>query len=130
MNAGGWNRSRLLISGAHSGVGKSSITLALVAALRRRGLKVQTFKVGPDYLDPGHLAHVSGRPCFNLDGWMTDQKYVEELFYNASAAADISLIEGVMGLFDGSSSDSLRGSSAEIAAWLKTPVALVVNTHG
>ncbi len=130
MNSVDCDRPRLLIAGVHSGVGKSSITLALVAALRRRGLKVQTFKVGPDYLDPSHLAHVSGRPCFNLDGWMTDQRYVEELFCTASADADISLIEGVMGLFDGSSSDSLRGSSAEIAAWLKAPVALVVNTHG
>lgn len=124
------NRPRLLIAGAHSGVGKSTITLALVAALRRRGLKVQTFKVGPDYLDPGHLAHVSGRPCFNLDGWMTDRNYVGELFNTASADADISLIEGVMGLFDGSSTDSLQGSSGEIAIWLKAPVVLVVNTHG
>jgi cobyrinic acid a,c-diamide synthase len=124
------NRPRLLIAGAHSGVGKSSITLALVAALRRRGLKVQTFKVGPDYLDPGHLAQVSGRPCYNLDGWMTDKEYVRQLFYTVAADADISLIEGVMGLFDGSSSDSLLGSSGEIAAWLQVPVALVVNTHG
>ena len=130
MNIVNGNIPRLMIAGAHSGVGKSTITLALVAALRQRGLKVQTFKVGPDYLDPGHLAHVSGRPCFNLDGWMTDKKYVTELFCTAAADADISLIEGVMGLFDGSRSDSLRGSSAEIAAWLKTPVALVVNTHG
>ena len=124
------NRPRLMIAGAHSGVGKSSITLALVAALRRRGLKVQTFKVGPDYLDPGHLAHVSGRPCYNLDGWMTQQEYVRELFYRVSAGADITLIEGVMGLFDGSSAESLSGSSAEISAWLQVPVALVVNTHG
>ncbi len=130
MNFVGCDRPRLLIAGVHSGVGKSSMTLALVAALKRRGLMVQTFKVGPDYLDPGHLAHVSGRPCFNLDGWMTDQKYVEQLFCTASADADISLIEGVMGLFDGSRTDSLRGSSAEIAAWLKAPVSLVVNTHG
>jgi cobyrinic acid a,c-diamide synthase len=124
------NRPRLLIAGVHSGVGKSSITLALVAALRRRGLKVQTFKVGPDYLDPGHLAQVSGRPCYNLDGWMTNQSYVQQLFHSVSADADISLIEGVMGLFDGSSSESLSGSSAEIAAWLQVPVALVVNSHG
>lgn len=124
------DRARLVIAGAHSGVGKSSITLALVAALKKRGLKVQTFKVGPDYLDPGHLSHVSGRPCYNLDGWMSDRAYVERLFCERSADADISLIEGVMGLFDGSSSESLSGSSAEIAAWLTCPVALVVNTHG
>lgn len=130
MNDVGCDRPRILIAGAYSGVGKSTITLALVAALRQRGLKVQTFKVGPDYLDPSHLAYVSGRPCFNLDGWMTNKKYVTELFSTAAADADISLIEGVMGLFDGSSNNSLSGSSAEIATWLQTPVALVVNTHG
>ncbi|SEA35698.1 hydrogenobyrinic acid a,c-diamide synthase (glutamine-hydrolysing) /cobyrinate a,c-diamide synthase [Desulfuromusa kysingii] len=124
------SRARIMIAGAHSGVGKSTLTLALVAALRDRGLKVQTFKVGPDYLDPSHLAHVSGRPCFNLDGWMSDRHYVEQMFTALSADADISIIEGVMGLFDGSSSDSIHGSSAEIAAWLDVPVALVVNTHG
>jgi len=123
-------RPRLMIAGAHSGVGKSTITLGLVAALKKRGLKVQTFKVGPDYLDPSHLAQVSGRPCYNLDGWMSDRAYAEQLFMERSADADISLIEGVMGLFDGSSSESLSGSSAEISAWLKCPVALVINTHG
>lgn len=123
-------RPRLMISGAHSGVGKSTITLGLVAALKKRGLKVQTFKVGPDYLDPSHLTQVSGCPCYNLDGWMSNRAYAEQLFLERSADADISLIEGVMGLFDGSSSESLSGSSAEIAAWLKCPVALVVNTHG
>lgn len=123
-------RPRLMIAGAQSGVGKSTISLGLVAALRKRGLKVQTFKVGPDYLDPGHLAQVSGRPCYNLDGWMCDRAYVEQLFLERSADADICLIEGVMGLFDGSSSESLSGSSAEISAWLQCPVALVVNTHG
>ncbi len=123
-------RPRLMIAGAHSGVGKSTITLGLVAALKKRGLKVQTFKVGPDYLDPSHLAQVSGRPCYNLDGWMSDRAYAEQLFMERSADADICLIEGVMGLFDGSSSESLSGSSAEISAWLKCPVALVVNTHG
>ncbi|OQY20480.1 MAG: cobyrinic acid a,c-diamide synthase [Desulfobacteraceae bacterium 4572_35.1] len=124
------NRPRLMIAGVHSAVGKSTITLALVAALRRRGLTVQTFKVGPDYLDPGHLTQVSARPCYNLDGWMSQEGYVRELFYTVSATADISLIEGVMGLFDGSSSKDLCGSSAEISAWLQVPVVLVVNSHG
>jgi cobyrinic acid a,c-diamide synthase len=130
MNSSVQPRPRLMIAGAHSGVGKSTITLGLVAALKKRGLKVQTFKVGPDYLDPSHLAQVSGRPCYNLDGWMSDRTYAEQLFLEHSADADISLIEGVMGLFDGSSSEALSGSSAEISAWLKCPVALVVNTHG
>ncbi|BCA79016.1 cobyrinate a,c-diamide synthase [Desulfuromonas sp. AOP6] len=120
----------LLMAGSQSGVGKSSLTLALVAAFRRRGLRVQTFKVGPDYLDPGHLAHVSGRPCYNLDGWMAGEDYCRSLFADACAKADIAIVEGVMGLFDGSSAESLSGSTAEMASWLKLPVLLVVNAHG
>lgn len=121
---------RLVIGGAHSGVGKSSVSLAVVAALRQRGLQVQTFKVGPDYLDPGHLARLSGRPCYNLDGWMCDEVYVRQLFLDACADADIAIIEGVMGLFDGSSINSLDGSTAQIASWLQAQVVLVVNAHG
>ena len=121
---------RLIIGGTHSGVGKSSVALALVAALRQRNLRVQTFKVGPDYLDPSHLSRASGRPCYNLDGWMTDNAYIKGLFTRACVDADIAIIEGVMGLFDGSSADSLQGSTAQIAEWLQAPVLLVVNAHG
>jgi cobyrinic acid a,c-diamide synthase len=121
---------RIVIGGTHSGVGKTSLTLALVAALRRRGHKVQTFKVGPDFLDPSYLAIASGRPCYNLDGWMMGRKYVEGLFARATADADIAVIEGVMGLFDGTGADSLEGSTAEIAAWLKAPVVLVADVYG
>ncbi|MDD3801467.1 MAG: cobyrinate a,c-diamide synthase [Desulfuromonas thiophila] len=119
-----------MIAGSHSGVGKSSLTLALVAVLRQRGLRVQTFKVGPDYLDPGHLSRISDRPCYNLDGWMCGRDYVTRLFAERSADADIAIIEGVMGLYDGSSPTSLDGSTAQIAAWLQAPVVLVVNSHG
>jgi len=121
---------RLLIAGVNSGSGKTTLTLGLVAALKRRGLKVQTFKVGPDYLDPSWLALASGRPCYNLDGWMCGRAYVEALFQRVTADADIAVIEGVMGLFDGAESTGLSGSSAEIAAWLKAPVILTVNAHG
>jgi len=121
---------RIVIGGTHSGVGKTSLTLALVAALRRRGHKVQTFKVGPDFLDPSYLAIASGRPCYNLDGWMMGRKYVEGLFARATADADIAVIEGVMGLFDGTGADSLEGSTAEIAAWLKAPVVLAADVYG
>ncbi len=121
---------RLVIAGSQSGVGKSSVTLALVAALRQRGLQVQTFKVGPDYLDPGHLARLSERPCYNLDGWMASEDYCRQLFYDACSGADIAIVEGVMGLFDGSSAESRQGSTAEIASWLNAPVLLVVNAHG
>lgn len=121
---------RIVIAGAHSGAGKTSLSLGLVALLRGRGLKVQTFKVGPDYLDPTYLAIASGRPCYNLDGWMTSREYVERLFARATADCDIAVIEGVMGLFDGADAVSPDGSTAQIAHWLKAPVLLVVNTHG
>jgi len=121
---------RLLIAGVQSGSGKTTLTLGLVAALRRRGLKVQTFKVGPDYLDPSWLTLASGRPCYNLDGWMCGRAYVGALFQRVTADADIAVIEGVMGLFDGAESSGLSGSSAEIAAWLKAPVILTVNVQG
>lgn len=121
---------RLVIAGTQSGVGKTSVTLALVAALRRRGLRVQTFKVGPDFLDPSHLTRASGRPCYNLDGWMTNRDYVLRLFERATRDADLAVVEGVMGLFDGADPATAEGSTAEIARWLQAPVLLVVNAHG
>ena len=120
----------ILIAGVSSGVGKTSLTLGIVRALARRGLRVQTFKVGPDFLDPSYLALASGRPCYNLDGWMTGREYVRQLFARATADADAAVIEGVMGLFDGASPAGLEGSSAEIALWLNVPVVLVANAHG
>ena len=111
-------------------MGKTSLTLGLVAALKRCGLRVQTFKVGPDYLDPTYLALASGRPCYNLDGWMTGEAYVRDLFCRVCADADVAVIEGVMGLFDGADPATLRGSTAEIALWLDAPVLLVANAHG
>ena len=122
--------SRLVIAGAASGVGKTSLALGLATALARRGLRVQTFKVGPDFLDPTHLALASARPCHNLDSWMAGGGYIRQLFASATADADLALIEGVMGLFDGASPTALEGSTAEIAALLAAPVLLVVNAHG
>lgn len=121
---------RIVIGGTESGVGKTSLTLALVAALRRRGSRVQTFKVGPDFLDPSYLSIASGRPCYNLDGWMMGRDYVEKLVARATADADIAVVEGVMDLFDGASHDGLEGSTAEIAAWLRAPVILVADVYG
>jgi cobyrinic acid a,c-diamide synthase len=121
---------RIVVAGTNSGVGKTSVTLALVTALKMRGLKVQAFKVGPDYLDPTHLAVASGRPCYNLDGWMMGRDYVRRLFLNKASNVDIAVIEGVMGLFDGSDPVHSGGSTAEIASWLNAPILLVVNVHG
>lgn len=121
---------RVLIAGVQSGVGKTSVSLALVRALTRRGLRVQTFKAGPDFLDPSYLTIASGRPCYNLDGWMSSREYVCNLFLQCTGDADIAVIEGVMGLFDGVSPVSLEGSTAEIARWLNAPVLLVVSAHG
>ena len=120
----------IVIGGTGSGVGKTSLTLGIARALVRRGLRVQTFKVGPDFLDPTYLAIASGRPCYNLDGWMCGRPYVQSLFAAKTAGADIAIVEGVMGLYDGATSDSLEGSTAQIATWLGAPVLLVVNAHG
>lgn len=121
---------RLVIAGTGSGVGKTSLALGLCRALVRGGMRVQAFKVGPDFLDPTHLAAATGRPCHNLDGWMCGEGYVRRLFAEATQAADIAVIEGVMGLFDGASPAALEGSTAEIARWLDAPVLLVCNAHG
>ena len=121
---------RLIIAGTGSGVGKTSLSLALVRALTRRGLRVQTFKVGPDFLDPTHLTLASGRTCYNLDSWMCGEAYVQQLFHQATAQADIAIIEGVMGLFDGAAPDTSSGSTAEIAKWLQAPVLLIVDAKG
>ena len=121
---------RLVIAGTGSGAGKTSLTLGLARWLARQGLRVQTFKVGPDFLDPSYLAMASGRTCYNLDGWMTSRPYVRGLFARTTADADVALIEGVMGMFDGASPRTLAGSTAEIAQWLGAPVLLVANAHG
>jgi cobyrinic acid a,c-diamide synthase len=120
----------LVIAGTHSGSGKTSLALALTHALTRRGFAVQTFKVGPDFLDPTYLALASGRPCYNLDGWMAGREHVCRLFERAAADADVALVEGVMGLFDGADVATDEGSTAEIARWLDAPILLVVNVHG
>lgn len=121
---------RIVIAGTQSGVGKTSLTLAIVTALRKRGFTVQTFKVGPDFLDPTYLTVASGRPCYNLDGWMSGRDYVCRLFTRASKGVDISVIEGVMGLFDGADPAGSEGSTAEIARWLDAPVLLIAEVYG
>lgn len=118
---------RLLIAGTHSGVGKTTITLGMMRAFVRRGLTVQPFKVGPDFIDPGHHHLAAGRPSHNLDSWMMARDAVPELFERVAAPADLSIIEGVMGLYDGITGQSESGSTAEIAKLLRCPVILVVD---
>ena len=121
------NYPRLVIAGTSSGVGKTTVTLALLAALKARGCLVQSFKAGPDFIDPGHHTAVTGRPSRNLDGWMLGADRNREIFARAAADADISIIEGMMGLFDGSSPVSETGSTAELAKQLGAPVLLVID---
>jgi cobyrinic acid a,c-diamide synthase len=114
-----------LIAAPCSGSGKTLLTLALTALLRQRGRSVQTFKVGPDYLDPQLLSRVSGRPCRNLDRLLCGSSWVDRSFHWWGRQADHCLVEGVMGLFDGRGPGD-EGSSAELAAALQLPVVLVV----
>ena len=90
-----------ILAGDRSGTGKTTITLALLSALKKRGHTVQSFKVGPDYIDPMFHRHVTGRACRNLDPVLTSENYVKECFDNFSNLSEYSVIEGVMGLFDG-----------------------------
>jgi cobyrinic acid a,c-diamide synthase len=119
----------LLIAAPASGCGKTTVTLGLLAALRRRGLKVAPFKVGPDYIDPGHHAAVCGRTSRNLDGWMCGEEEVRTSFARGCQGADAAVIEGVMGLFDGAAGENDEGSSAEIARWLDAAIVLVVDAR-
>lgn len=119
-----------MIAGVSSGVGKTTLTAGLARALSRLGLRVAMFKCGPDYLDPTYHRRASGRASHNLDGWMMGEEAVRATFLAETRDADIALIEGAMGLFDGASATSSEGSTAEIAAWLAAPVLLVIDAGG
>jgi cobyrinic acid a,c-diamide synthase len=117
----------LMIAGSQSGVGKTTITAGLIVALRARGLSVQPFKVGPDYIDPTYHALAAGRACRNLDTWMLPPARVHDLFHHAARDCDFALIEGVMGVFDGFDYDDETGSSAQVAKLVQAPVFLVLD---
>lgn len=119
----------VLIAGTHSGVGKTTVALGLMAALRQRGLAVQPFKVGPDFIDPSHHTAICGRPSRNLDTFMMGIDGIRRSFCSGSQGADVAVIEGVMGLYDGLESTE-EASTALVAKALNISVLLVLNVHG
>ena len=123
-------KPQFIIAGTGSGVGKTSISLGITAALNARNCNVQTFKTGPDYLDPTYLKLASGQTCYNLDSWMCSAGYLKALYSRQTDSADVAIVEGVMGLFDGADPCTLSGSTAEISTILNIPIVLVVNAHG
>ncbi|MCX7852254.1 MAG: cobyrinate a,c-diamide synthase [Caldilineales bacterium] len=119
----------LVIAAPHSGSGKTTVTAGLIAALVARGLRVAPFKVGPDYIDPSLLAQAAGRPCHNLDVWMLGEAGALASFARRSRGADLAVIEGVMGLFDGVTGDDDTSSAAHVARLLDAAVVLVLDAR-
>jgi cobyrinic acid a,c-diamide synthase len=119
--------ARLVVAGVASGVGKTTIATGLMAALTAQGLRVQGYKVGPDYIDPTYHRAATGRASYNLDTWLTSPKLVRQRFEAGMRNADIAIIEGVMGLFDGRKQTLGTASTAEVAKLLNAPVLLVLD---
>lgn len=117
----------LVVAAPASNSGKTTFTLGLLAALRKRGLRVAPFKVGPDFIDPGHHTRIAGHTSRNLDGWMLDADENRKIFSRSAVDMDIAVVEGVMGLFDGYDGKTDAGSTAQMAKWLGLPVVLVVD---
>jgi len=119
----------LCIAGTHSGCGKTTVSLGIMSALVKKGLTVQPFKVGPDFIDPGHQRRITGRESHNLDGWIMSPEYNKNIMVRYSKDADVAVVEGVMGLFDGFSGNNESGSTAQMAKWLGLPVILIIDAR-
>jgi cobyrinic acid a,c-diamide synthase len=118
---------RIVVAGTSSGAGKTTVASGLIAALSARGRVVQPFKVGPDYIDPGYHALAAGRPGRNLDAFLSGAELIAPLVRHGARGADVAVIEGVMGLFDGASGRGELASTAHVAKLLQAPVLLVVD---
>jgi cobyrinic acid a,c-diamide synthase len=129
MREGSLDLPRLLVSAAHKSSGKTTVSVALCAAIRQRGLAVQAFKKGPDYIDPRWLAGASARDCFNLDPFLMSGEDITHTFQAAAVSADLSLVEGNKGLYDGLALDG-SNSNAALAHQLDLPVLLVLDAQG
>ncbi|MEG0875174.1 MAG: cobyrinate a,c-diamide synthase [Clostridiales bacterium] len=123
-------KSAFVLSGTQSGSGKTTISMALMAAFRKKGLIVQPFKVGPDYIDPMYHTAATGRKSRNLDSFMLDENTISYLADKNAKDADVAIIEGVMGLYDGLGGFSKEGSTAHISEILDVPVILLINGNG
>ncbi|QZY57372.1 cobyrinate a,c-diamide synthase [Crassaminicella profunda] len=121
---------RFVLAGTQSGVGKTTISIGIMAALKKRGMNVQPFKVGPDYIDPAFHTFVTENKSRNLDSWMLDEACVKKLFVKNAMNKQISVIEGVMGLYDGYGVKKDEGSTAHVSKIMKAPVILIINGKG
>lgn len=124
------NCPRFVLAGTNSGVGKTTITLGLLNSFHRKGVAVQPFKSGPDYIDPAFHTFVTGNKSRNLDAWLLPEKHVQQLMLAGASGKELSIIEGVMGFYDGHSVHKNVGSTAHLSKILKAPVVLIINGSG